>query len=226
MPWPVLLLASRRALAWRALAGTGVAALGLAALATVLPPAGAAQLPGLALLVLGCGLGATADDPTAALTAATPVTARRRLAARAVLALPVSAVTVGGVALLAAAGGVPPTAELVRSWVVLAVLALGAGAAGSRYGLPGALSATVLLGVVLVLQTTLPEAVRQAWPWDSTVERVVLGLLLAAVLLAGATRDPAARSLRSGAPGRRRARPRAAACRSAGRRSAASARRG
>jgi hypothetical protein len=96
--------------------------------------------------------------------------------------------------------------------LVLAALALGAGAAGSRHGLPGALPATVLLGAVVVLQTTLPGPVRQAWPWNSPAEQVVLGLLLAAVLLAWATRDPAGRGIRR-SRGRRPARPRAAACR-------------
>lgn len=215
VPWPVLLLASRRTLAWRALAGSGAAALGLAALGRVLPPAGAAQLPGLALLVLGCGLGAAADDRTAALTAATPVTVRRRLAARAVLAVPVSAVAAGGVLLLAAPGGEAPGGEapggeLIRSWAVLTALALAAGAAGNRHGLPGVLPATILLGGVLVLRTTLPEPVRQAWPWDSAAERVVLGLLLAAMLLAWGTRDPAAPGVRRGG-GRLPARPPAAA---------------
>jgi hypothetical protein len=212
VPWPALLVATRRTLAWRALAGSGAAALGLAALVAVLPPAGAAQLPGLAVLVLGCGLGAAADDRTAALTAATPVTMRRRLAARAVLAVPVSAVAAGGVVLLAAAGGVVPGWGLVRSWAVLTALALAAGAAGSRHGLPGVLPATVLLGAGTLLLTTLPEPVRQAWPWDSAVDRVVLGLLLAAALLAWATRDPAAPGVRRGR-GRPPARPPAAACR-------------
>jgi hypothetical protein len=193
VPWPALLVATRRALAWRALVGSGAAALGLAALVAVLPPAGAAQLPGLAVLVLGCGLGAAADDRTAALTAATPVTIRRRLVARAVLAVPVSAGAAGGVVLLATAAGADPGWGLLRSWAVLTALALAAGAAGSRHGLPGALPATVLLGAGIVLQATLPESVRQAWPWDSAAERVVLGMFLAALLLAWATRDPAGR---------------------------------
>ncbi len=210
VPWPALLVATRRTLAWRAVAGSGAAALGLAAGVAVLPPAGAAQLPGLAVLVLGCGMGAAADDRTAVLTAATPVTMRRRLVARAVLAVPVSAVAAGGVVLLATANGVVPGGGLVRSWAVLTALALAAGAAGSRHGLPGVLPATVLLGAGLVLQTTLPEPVRQAWLWNSAAERVVWGLLLAAVLLAWTTRDPASRSLGRARGRRPRVRPRIA----------------
>ncbi|MEU2348514.1 hypothetical protein [Modestobacter sp. NPDC049651] len=200
VPWPALLAATRPVLAWRALGGSGVAALGLAAPIGVLPPSGAVQLPGLAVLVLGCGLGAAADDRTAALTTATPVTVRRRLLARAVLAVPGSAVALGGVALLATAGGAPPGWGLVRTWAVLAALALAAGAAGSRRGLPGVLPATVLLGGGTVLQATLPAPVRQAWPWTSTTGQVVLGLLGAAVLLAWATRDPGGRRQRARQP--------------------------
>jgi hypothetical protein len=193
VPWPPLLMATRSVLAWPALAWSAAAALGVAALGAVLPPAGAAQLPGLAVLVLGCGMGAAADDRTAVLTAATPVTIRRRLVARAVLAVPVSAAAAAGVVLLAAAGGADPDWGLVRSWGLLSALALAAGAAGSRRGLPGVLPATVLLGTGMVLQTTLPEPVRQAWPWNSAAERVVVGLLLAAGLIVWATRDPGGR---------------------------------
>jgi hypothetical protein len=192
--WPALLVATRPLLAWRTLAASGGGALAVSALAAVLPAPFDTLLPGLAVLVLACGLGGAVDDGTAAMTMATPVTVRRRLLARAALALPVSAAALAGVVVLAAADGADPGWDLVRLWAALGVLALAVGAVGRRAGVPGTVSAAVLLGTGLVLQRSLPEAVLRAAPWNSAQERFALVLAVAAVALAWATRDPAARS--------------------------------
>ncbi|MGY1616726.1 hypothetical protein ACI797_08270 [Geodermatophilus sp. SYSU D00691] len=196
MPWPALLAATRPVLAWRTLVAAGGAALAVTALLAVLPAPFDTLLPGLAVLVLACGLGGAADDGTAALTTATPVTVRRRLLARAALALPVSATGLTGVVLLAAAGGAHPGWGLVRLWAALGVLALAVGAVGRRAGVPGTVSATLLLSAGLVLHMSLPEAVLRAAPWNSPGKRFALVLAVAAVALAWATRDPAARGER------------------------------
>jgi hypothetical protein len=168
-----------------AAAGT---ALVLAGLTVVLPAAVDSQLTALAVLVLAVGLGAVADDDTAALTAATPVTTRRRLLARLVPAVLGTAGALAVVVLLAAAGGAEPGWGLVRLWAVLGALALAAGAIGSRAGVPGAVPATLLLGTGLVLSASLPESLLDAPWWNSTGERLVLGLGVAAVALAWASR--------------------------------------
>ncbi|MGY1730072.1 hypothetical protein ACI798_01025 [Geodermatophilus sp. SYSU D01045] len=193
MPWPALLATTRPVVPWRTLAASGGAALAVTALLTVLPAPADAQVAGTAVLVLACGLGGVADDGTAGLTAATPVTVRRRLLARVALALPVSAGSLAGVVLLAAAAGADPGWDLVRLWAVLGLLALAAGAVGRRAGVPGAVTATVLLGAGLVAQTALPESVLHAAPWDSAGERTALVLAVAGTAVASATRDPAAR---------------------------------
>jgi len=212
MPWPTLLAATRPVVAWGTLLPAAGTALVLAGLTIVLPAVADSQLTGVAVLVLAIGLGAVADDDTAALTAATPVTTRRRLLARLVPAVLVTAVALAGVDLLAAAGGADPGWGLLRLWTVLGTLALAAGAVGARWGIPGAVPATLLLVAGLVLSESLPESVLRLAPWNSTGERTVLALGVAVAALTWATRDSAARPVRR-ARGRRPARPPAAACR-------------
>ncbi len=143
--------------------------------------------------MLAIGPGAVADDDTAALTAAAPVTTRRRLLARLVPAVLVTAGALAGVVLLGAEGDADPGWGLVRLWTVPGILALAAGAVGARWGIPGAVPATLLLGVGLVLSESLPQSVLRLAPWNSTGERTVLAFGVAAAVLTWATRDPAAR---------------------------------
>ncbi|MGY1742923.1 MULTISPECIES: hypothetical protein [unclassified Blastococcus] len=210
--WSLLLRAAHGTVAWPAVLGGAAMAVAVGALLVVLPATADGVLPVLAVAVLAGALGAAADDVTADVTAASPVTARRRWAARVALTVPVSALGLAGVLGVAAAAGAAPGWDLVALWAVLGALALAAGAVGHRAGAPGAVAATTLLGAGLVLHAMLPAAVLEAAPWDSTGERVVLGLAAAAAGLAWGTRDPGARWVR-GARGRRPARPPAAASR-------------
>ncbi|MGY1771657.1 hypothetical protein [Blastococcus sp. SYSU D00813] len=211
VPWPVLLAATGPVLAWGPVLAAGGAALALAGLPALVPGDGGGLLLALGVVVLASGCAAAGEEPSPGVP---PVGPGRRLLARALLVLPVSAAVLGGVLGLAAAAGVATGRGPVLLWALLSAVAAGVGAAVRRSGadVPGPAVAVVVLGAGLVLLRALPDPVVELAPWDTTAERVGWALGIAALLLVAATHDPAARRVRGGR-GRRPARPRAPACR-------------
>lgn len=193
-PWGLVLAASVPAVAWPAVLGAVGTALAITATLGVLPPIGDGVLPVLAVLVLACGVAAAAEDGTAALTVTTPVALRRRLVARTLLVVPVSATGMAGVQAVAWLAGAAPGRFLALLWAALSTLALAVGVAARRASaeLPGPAAAAVVLLAGLVLVMWLPASVLTVPVWDSTAERTAILLVVSAVLLARATRDPAA----------------------------------
>ena len=195
--WPLLLAASVPAVPWTTVLATVAGAGGLAALLPLTPASGDALLLPLAVLVLACGWATAADERTAPGTATTPVPSRRRLLARVLLVVPVSAAALTAVAAVARAADAHPGRDLLLLWLATGALALAAGAAARRVvDVPGVAAAAALVGGGLVLVTALPREALTAAAWDSTGERVAAALVSAALLLAPALRDPAARPLR------------------------------
>jgi hypothetical protein len=192
--WGLVTAASLPAVAWPAVLGAVGAAWAVTATLGVLPLMGDGLMPVLAVVVLATGVAAVAEDATAALTVTTPVPVRRRLAARAILVVPVSAAGLAGVLAVASLAGAGPDRQLALLWAALSTLALAVGVAARRASaeLPGPAAAAVVLGVGLALVTWLPASVLTVAAWDSTPERIAIVLLLSAALLAWATRDPAA----------------------------------
>jgi hypothetical protein len=179
---------------WTTVLATVAAAGGLAALLVVAPASGDALLPSLAVLVLACGWAAAADERTDPGTGTAPVPVRRRLLARVLLVVPVSATGLAVVAAVVRAAGAHPDRELFLLWLAAGALALGAGAAARRVAdVPAVAAAAVLAGGGLVLVTAVPPEVLTAAAWNSTGKRVAAALVSAALLLAPAVRDPAAR---------------------------------
>lgn len=193
-PWGLVLAASVPAVAWPAVLGAVGTALAITATLGVLPPIGDSVLPVLAVLVLACGVAAAAEDGTAALTVTTPVALRRRLVARTLLVVPVSATGMAGVQAVAWLAGAAQGRFLALLWAALSTLALAVGVAARRASaeLPGPAAAAVVLLAGLVLVMWLPASVLTVPVWDSTAERTAILLVVSAVLLARATRDPAA----------------------------------
>ncbi|MGY1804165.1 hypothetical protein ACI78T_12890 [Blastococcus sp. SYSU D00922] len=182
------------AVAWPAVLGAVGAALTVTATLGVLPPIGDGLIPVLAVLVLACGVAAAAEDGTAALTVTTPVAPRRRLVARALLVVPLAAAGMIGVLGVAALAGAAPDQDLVLLWAALSTVALAVGVVARRTAaeVPGPAAAAVILLTGYVLVTRLPSWVLDMPVWDSWAERIGILVVLSAVLLARATRDPAA----------------------------------
>jgi hypothetical protein len=189
-----LVAASVPAVAWPAVLGAVGAALVVTATLGVLPPVGDGALPVLAVLVLACGVAGAAEDGTAALTVTTPVAVRRRLAARTLLVVPVSAAGMAGVLGVAALAGARPDRGVALLWAALSTGALAVGVAARRAwaDVPGPAAAAVVLLAGVVLVTWLPASVLTVPAWDSTAERLAILLAVSAALLVRATRDPAA----------------------------------
>ena len=192
--WPVLLAACLLAVPWVTVLTTVGLAAGLSALLPVLPAPADGVLPPLAVGVVACGCAAAADDATAAVTEAVPVTVRRRLLARVLLVVPLSALGAVGVALGSAWAGATPDPGLAGLWAGTGALGLASGAAARRVAdLPAVAAAAVLTGGGLVLVTTVPPEVLEVAAWDSVPERTALALVVAVALLSRVTRDPATR---------------------------------
>jgi hypothetical protein len=192
--WGLLLAVSVPAVAWPAVLGSIGAALAVAATLAVMPAVADAVLPVLAVIVLACGAAVAAEDATAPVTETAPVRVRRRFAARAVLVLPASAAGLTAVIVVAELTGVGPDPDLVLLWATLSALAAAVGAVARRAAddVPGPAAAAVVLVVGWALVTWLPEAVFTVPAWDSTGERVTIAGVVSLLLLAWATRDPAA----------------------------------
>jgi hypothetical protein len=192
--WGLVLAASAPAVAWPAVLGALGTALVVTATLGVLPPVGDGVLPVLAVLVLACGVAAAAEDATAGLTTTTPVAVRRRLAARTLLVVPVSAVGMAGVLAVSALAGAGPDRGVAVLWAALSTLGLAVGVAARRTmaDVPGPAAAAVVLLVGFVLVTWLPASVLTVPVWDSTAERLAILLAVSAALLVRSTRDPAA----------------------------------
>ncbi|UOY03671.1 hypothetical protein [Blastococcus sp. PRF04-17] len=192
--WGLVLAVSVPAVAWPTVLGTIGAALAVTGTLALLPAAADPVLPVLAVLVLACAAAVAADDDTSPVTTSAPVPVRRRLAARVGLVLPASAVGLGAVLAVAGLAGAQPDRGLALLWAVLTVVALAVGVAAHRAwpDLPGMAAAAVALVVGLVVALRLPAAVLTVAAWDSTPERVGIAVVLSALVLAVATRDPAA----------------------------------
>ena len=192
--WGLVLAASVPAVAWSAVLGAVGTALAVTATLGVLPAIGDVLLPVLAVVVLSCGVAAAAEDATAALTVTTPVSVRRRLVARALLVVPVSAGGMAAVLAVASLAGAGPDRGLALLWAALSTLALAVGVAARHASaeLPGPAAAAVVLVVGLALVTWLPASVLTLPVWDSTPERIAILGLVSTTLLVRATRDPAA----------------------------------
>lgn len=190
--WALLIAVSARSLPWSTFAAAAGLALGAAALGTVLPARGDAFLGAAGVLVLACGLAAVVDDDAAGATAPAPTSLRRRLAARAAIAVPVCGAALAGVVALVAGAGTGSSRNLVLSAVVLGGLAVGVAAAAvrRRADLPGAVAAAAVLVPAVVLLPLLPSAVLSVPVWDSTAERVAIAVAVSAGLIVLATRDP------------------------------------
>jgi hypothetical protein len=190
--WGLVLAASVPAVAWPAVLGAVGTALAITATLGVLPPVGDGVLPVLAVLVLACGVAAAAEDGTAGLTTTMPVAARRRLAARTLLVLPVSAAGMAGVLAVSALAGARPDRGVALLWAALSTAALAVGAAARRAltDVPGPAAAAVVLLAGATLVTWLPASVLTVPVWDSTTERIAILLVVSAALLVRATRDP------------------------------------
>lgn len=186
--WPLLVSVSARAVDWTGVLGAVGLALAVATLTTVLPARADAVLGTAAALVLACGLAAVLDDDTHDTTAPAPTSPRRRLAARAAVAVPILAAGLAGVVALLAGAGTGSQRDLIGTSAALAVPALAIAAVGTRgrENLPGPAAAAALLAPAAVLVPLLPAGVLSVPLWDSTPERIVLS---GAVLLV-ATRDP------------------------------------
>jgi hypothetical protein len=191
--WPLLVAASVRAVDWTGVLGAAGLALGTASLVTVLPDQADAVLGTATVLVLACGLAAVLDDDTAGTTVPVPTSVRRRLMARAAIAVPVLAAGLAGVVALVAGVGTGSERDLVLSWLVLGTLAVAVAGPVLRgpVDLPGPAAAAAVLAPASVLVPLLPAPVLTVPLWDSTGERVAIVLLVSAALLAWATRDPA-----------------------------------
>lgn len=206
--WPLLVAVSARSLDWTGVLGAAGLALGTAALVTVLPARADAMVGSAAVLVLACGLAAIVDDDTYGTTAPAPTSQRRRVAARAALALPVLTLCLAGVVALVAGVGTGSQRALVATWVVLGVVAVAVAAVGVR-GLadrPGPVAAAAVLAPAAMLAPLLPSAVAQFPVWDTTGERLGWALIASAVVIGWATRDPVRSPVRRWAP-RTRGRP-------------------
>lgn len=191
-----LVLASVRTLAWAPLLASVSLALACAAFLVVLPHAAQETLALMAAVVLGCGTAAAVDDPPAELTAVQPVPERARLGLRAVAA---TAVTGTGLllelAVLLVAGARTDRGDLVVAYVCTGLVGLAAAALAHRWrlGLSGVTAAVTVVGGGLVLRSVLPGQVAQTLPEISTTTGVLLCVGAGGLVLAWATRDPAAR---------------------------------
>ncbi len=190
--WRPLLITSLPAVSWPSVLAVPATALLIAGALAVLPPVADAVVPVLCVLVLASGVASAADDDAAAVTGTTPVPVRRRLAARLLLVLPVSAAGLAGVLGIASLAGSAPPRSLAVLWLVLSGAALAIGALARRTAdVPGTAAAAVVLMVGLVVATRLPAPVLAVPIWNSSPERVAIALAASLALLASATRDPA-----------------------------------
>ncbi|MGY1713352.1 hypothetical protein ACI78R_02740 [Geodermatophilus sp. SYSU D01106] len=192
--WPALLAATGTVLPWGPVLAAGGAGLATAGAMAVVPPGGDGLLLVLGVLVLVTGVAVAGEDPSAAVAEVAPVGPRRRLAARLLLVLPVSAAALAGVWVLAVLAGAAPGRGPVLLWVSLAAVAtaVGAAAARSAAAVPGPPAAAAVLGAGLLAVPLLPASVTGLPPWDSAAERVAWALAVSTLVLARATRDRAA----------------------------------
>ena len=192
--WPVLLAATRPVLPWGPVLVASGAALAVTSLLAVLPAGSDGLLPVLGVLVLASGCAVAGEDLPGGLTDAAPVAARRRLVARVLLVTPASVAGLGAVMALAALAGARPGTDLVLLWATLTLVATAVSAAAgrSRADVPGPVAAVVLLGGGLVLVTSVPATFLEVPLWGSAPQRVAWAVALSALVLARATRDPAA----------------------------------
>jgi hypothetical protein len=189
---PILLLtrACATRLAWRDIAACCITA---TAVTVTTAAASAPQqrcMMLLAVTVLACIVAVAAHEPARQIAMVTPVSARTRIAIRAVVAAAVSGAALAIIATIAAVGGTSHTGSLTRLWACLSILALTCATMVTRRwpNIPPLAAASTALTTGIACWMMLPPITTQ--PWNSIPLQLGTTTTIAVLGLSLATRDP------------------------------------